>query len=258
MPSWFSVIDLRETLTKPGCPICLVRVNAARLYISFLLNESITNVQTRARLLAGVNYCPEHTRLLIELEQTKEVKPLRMNILYESLAGLTTETISKYPIPGKRRNLWQQARFWIFPGHSSGNTPYNVTANSTCLVCQIADDVAIMRLEALMQCLQDPNEKVLTLYLNNDGICLPHLRFAMQKLARRYPSSALILKEHAMKHLQQWENAMQEYIRKQDWNNRHETITDDEKLALQRTVAFFTGYPPKTFAGNAKRDPKDE
>jgi hypothetical protein len=103
-----------------------------------------------------------------------------------------------------------------------------------------------------MQSLQDPSEKIYSVYRDSDGICLPHLRIALQRLARHYPSAAEILKEHAVECLQQWENAMQEYIRKQAWQNQHETITDDEKLALQRTLAFFTGYPPQVFAGNGK------
>jgi hypothetical protein len=258
MSSWFSLIDLYETLATPGCPICQVRKKAARQYVSFLLNESITNVHTRARLSAGVNYCPEHTRLLVDLERIKGESPLRMNILFESLAGSIMETISKYPIPRKRSNFLQMSQSWIFSDHTSEKTPKHVIASSTCQVCQITDDVVIMRLASLMECLQDPNDTIYTAYRDNDGICLFHLRLALQRFAQRYPSAAEILKEHAVERLQQWENAMQEYIRKQAWHNRHETITDDEKLALQRTLAFFTGYPPKTFAVNEKRKSKDE
>jgi hypothetical protein len=40
---------------------------------------------------------------------------------------------------------------------------------------------------------------------------------------------------------------MGEYIRKHDWNNRSETISNDEQRTLRQTLSLFTGYPPDRF-----------
>jgi hypothetical protein len=235
-----------------------MRWKSAYRYIGFLLYESVNDVETRLRFWAGMGYCPEHTRLLAATEQKNEEKPLGMNILYESLAGLVKEAIFEYPTPRKRPNPLRLALLRLLPGLFSMGTPKNLTPKSTCRICQIADDSVFLGLETLMQCLENPEEKVYTLYPNSDGICLPHLRMALQKFAARYPSAALILKEHAVNRLQHWEQAMGEYIRKQARQNRHETITDAENLAWQHTLAFFTGYPPEAFTANGKQETKDE
>jgi len=258
MLSWFSLIDLRDALTKPGCPICQMRWKSACRYIGFLLYENVNDVDTRLTFWAGIGYCPDHTRLLAETSQKNEENPMGMNILYESLASFVKKEIVEYPIPRKRSNPLRLVLLHLLPGRFSMDTPKNLTPKSTCRVCQIADDSAFLGLETLMQCLLDPEEKVYTLYPKSDGICLTHLRMALQEFTVRYPSAGLILKEHAVNHLQHWEQAMGEYVRKQAWQNRHETITDEENQALQHALAFFTGYSPEIFTANGKRDTKDE
>jgi len=103
-----------------------------------------------------------------------------------------------------------------------------------------------------MQCLQDPEEKVYRLYPGSDGICLAHLRMALQEYAAQYPSAALLLRDHAMNRLTHWEQAMGEYIRKQAWENRLEVVTDEEEKALAHTLAFFTGDQPSAFLLTSK------
>jgi hypothetical protein len=258
MLSWFSLLDLRDALTRPGCPICQIRWKSASRYLDFLLYENVNDVDTRLNFWAGMGYCHEHTILLAETDRKNEEKPTGMNILYESLASVVKKAISEYPITRERSNPLREIFLHLSPGRFAAENPKNLTPKSTCRVCQIADDSAWLGLQTLMQCLQEPGEKVYTLYIKSDGICLPHLRMALEEFTERYPSAVMILKEHAVNHLQDWEQAMGEYVRKNAWQNRHETITDEEKLALQRTLAFFTGYSPQTFKRNGNHETKDD
>lgn len=247
MISLFSLFDLRDDLRKPGCPICQIRWKSAWRYLSFLLYESVNDGETRLRFWAGIGYCPDHTDMLAAISRKDNVKPLGMNILYESLASLIKAAISEYPIPKKRKNPLRKVLLRVSRSRFSANSIKALIPISTCRVCQIADESAYTGLETLMECLQDPEEKVYRLYPNSDGICLPHLRVALQEFAEQYPTAASILKDHAKNRLAHWEQAMGEYIRKQAWQNRFEKVTDEEEKALQRALAFFTGDRPSAF-----------
>jgi len=244
MVSLYSLLDLRNALLKPGCPICQIRKKSVRRYIDVLVYERINDVEPRIRYREGMGYCPEHTRLVAAIGQKTEEKPREMNILYESLAKGVKEIISKYPIPRHRPNHLQRMILRLFPGRFSMNSPKDLTSKFTCRICQIADESDLLGLETLMQCLQDPKEQVYMLYLKSVGICLPHLRTALQIFSDMYPSGALILKEFAVNRLQHWEQAMGEYIRKQGLQERHEKVLPEEETAWLQAVAFFTGDNP--------------
>lgn len=225
---------------------------SASRYLSVLLYESVNDVETRLKFWAGLGYCAEHTRLLTDISNKNEEKPIGMNILYESLACLVKEAILEYPIPIRRPNSLQMLLRHVFPRWLSEFTPGNLVPKASCRVCQIADGSVHIGLETLMQCLQDPEEKVYRLYPGSDGICLAHLRMALQEYAAQYPSAALLLRDHAMNRLTHWEQAMGEYIRKQAWENRLEVVTDEEEKALAHTLAFFTGDQPSAFLLTSK------
>ncbi len=254
MISWFSLLDLRDALTKPGCPICQIRLKAASRYIGFLLHENVSDVDTRIAFWAGMGYCPDHTRLLAEIDQKNEVKPTGMNILYESLTSFVKKEIGDFQIPEKRSNpLWRVLNR-LLPGYFPGDTSQRLTPKSICRVCQIADENVFLGILTLMQCLEDPTEKVFRMYRSSDGICLAHLRMALHEQAERYPSAALILKEHALNCLSDWEQAMGEYIRKQAWQYRHEKVTEEEKMSLRHALSFFSGYSPEMFSANGNHE----
>jgi hypothetical protein len=248
MVSLFTLLDLRNVLLKPGCPICQIRKKSVRRYIDVLVYERVNDVDPRIRYREGMGYCPEHTRLVAATGQKTEEKPREMNILYKSLAGFVKEVISEYPIPRKRPNLLRLVILRLFRSRFSLISTKDLTSKSTCRICQIADESALLGLETLMQCLQDPREQVYTLFPNSDGICLPHLRTALQVYAARYPSATLILKDYAVNCLQHWEQDMGEYIRKQALQDRHEKVLPEEETAWFHAVAFFTGDNPSTVA----------
>jgi hypothetical protein len=247
MLSWFALLDLREALLNPGCPICQMRRVSASRYLSVLIYESVNDVETRLKFWAGMGYCTEHTRLLTDISNENEEKPIGMNILYESLASLVKEAILESPIPTRRPNPLRMLFRHVFPRWLSEFTPGNLNPKASCRVCQVADGSVQIGLETLMQCLQDPEEKVYQSYPKSDGICLTHLRMALQEYAAQYPTAALFLRNHAVNRLAHWEQAMGEYIRKQAWQNRLEVVTDEDEKALVHTLAFFTGNQPSAF-----------
>jgi len=253
MVSLFTLLDLRNVLLKPGCPICQIRKKSVRRYIDVLVYERVNDMEPRIRYREGMGYCPEHTRLVAATGQKTEEKPREMNILYQSLVGFVEEIISEYPIPKKRPNLLRRVFLRLFRGRVSVNSPQDLLSKSTCRICQVADESTLLGLEALMQCLQDPEEQVYTLYPNSDGICLPHLRTGLQIYADQYPSGALILKEFAVNRLQHWEQDMGEYIRKQALQDRHEKVLPEEETAWLHAVAFFTGDNPFDVASKLQK-----
>jgi hypothetical protein len=80
-------------------------------------------------------------------------------------------------------------------------------------------------------------------YQASDGLCLPHLRRAVDLSGTQ--ASIRWLVEDASARLDLLLADVREYVRKQDWNRREEARLDKEQAAWVRSVAFIVGEAPK-------------
>jgi hypothetical protein len=83
----------------------------------------------------------------------------------------------------------------------------------------------------------------LALYAASDGLCLPHLRRALA-LARD-EEAVRRLAEVSLNRLAPLAADAGEYVRKMDWNNRHEPKHPWEQVSWVRAVAFVSGEAPE-------------
>jgi hypothetical protein len=253
------LIEIKYVMRQPGCLICRVYQREASHYIKHLLWENVYDLETRKRIIASLGYCPEHTRLLASTEYSKCGDAMGVNIIYENLSQAMIHRLETWRLPRQRHNgisgLFERAARWL-ENHEPTST--TLSTKATCRVCQIAGESAAYALSVLMEELDTQADEWLALYRAADGLCLTHLRTCLEQWSPIYPAAAEFLRQDTLQRLNRWSVDMHEYVRKRAWDKRHETITDEENLAWQRTLAFFTGYPPETFTVNGKRDEKDE
>ena len=84
-------------------------------------------------------------------------------------------------------------------------------------------------------------------YLTSDGLCLPHLRRAIEWHSARFPQAVQLVIDETVQRLESQSKDMKEYIRKNNWTYRDEKLTEEEDTAWRKTLGFFTGYPGESF-----------
>ncbi len=258
MSSQLLLIELRYALQQPGCPICRIYRQSAARYLRFLVLESINDLEARMHFSAGLGYCPTHTRMLASIEVREDGDWMGTNIMYEQLANMVRRLLAAYPIPKQKPGLWHTLRALLTSKrHTQRSQPKPLRAQSTCRVCQLAEKTARYALETLLEELSG-TEDMETRYIPSDGLCLNHLRHALEHYSYNYPGAVAFLKEDALRRLERWEEDMQGYILKQTWDHRHEEITPGEQTAWQYVLAFFTGYQPSVFAAANPTQEVDE
>jgi hypothetical protein len=71
------------------------------------------------------------------------------------------------------------------------------------------------------------------------GLCLPHLEQALR--SRQQATTRTLLLQLHQTLWEQLVGHLSEFIRKQDHRFRREPVTDDERSAIERSIAVLTG-----------------
>jgi len=183
---------LFEACQQAGCPACRVEQNALERYIGNLFYESVNDVKTRNRLRAGLGFCREHARMIIDrrLGNALGIAIIYQDVITHVLRGLESNAdLKKALIP-----------------------------SDSCIVCGHQDKTSQRVLSGLVKGLDDP--KMADALQSSDGLCIPHLKKAFESI-HESETSKLLLLVHREK-LENLRNELQEFIRKNDYRFREE------------------------------------
>lgn len=223
-----AALDLLSTFRQPGCPLCRIRQKAADRCLFGLLWEHMNNMDVRLRLADSLGFCPEHTWQLyrmaeIEFEGETGAPTLYQDIVRNILDHLRVlETRVPDNLPGR----WRRKRQLLTP-------------KRPCLVC---DDVAAAEdrnLHWLVDGCADAAFR--TRYAVSDGLCLSHLRQAVEVALQTDSNAARFLLRLSALKGEALVADLDEYIRKRAWENRLETISEAEQNVTCRAARFLGG-----------------
>lgn len=237
--SWGLTI-LQHAMRQPGCPLCRLQQEAEARYLENLLWENVNDPATRAQWAAGLGFCKRHAWQLQRLEARRYGDGLGNAILYEDLLQRVIpvlEALARDP-PSSRRRL-RLARALHLP--RTGDPPEipGLQGRTRCRVCRLGEETARAYAEWLVEGLGDAELRAC--YAASDGLCLPHLRMALSHARAHAPQAMVDLASDAVGRLRRLLADLREYIRKHDWNHRHEPMSPAERRSWIRTVAFFVG-----------------
>jgi hypothetical protein len=241
MPFSLTEIELKQAIQESGCPLCWIGRNAAERYIRHLLWESVNDMETRRHFIAGLGYCPEHTRILATREIEEYGDALGVNIIYENLANVVAGKLEnldllKEPGPRKRKRVRGDL-------HKYAD---QLVPSTTCRVCQSADSSMQYALKTLLEEFETSSDEWQPRYLASDGLCLSHLKQSLN-FADQFPTSARFLREDVLSRMKRWQEGLQGYIQKHNWDLRKVPLTENERQAWREVLAFFTGQTPSSF-----------
>jgi hypothetical protein len=239
--SWGLAV-LQHAMRQPGCPLCRLQREAEARYLENLLWENVNDPATREQWAAGLGFCARHAWQLQRLEARRYGDGLGNAILYEDLLQRVIPVLEAMarepamdPLPLHRR----LAHALRLPRSGDPEGIPGLEGRARCRVCRLGEETARAYAEWLVEGLEDA--EVRARYAASDGLCLPHLRMALICARARAPHALADLAGDAARRLQRLLGALREYIRKHDWNYRHEPMSPEERRSWIRAVAFFVG-----------------
>jgi hypothetical protein len=215
---------VEEALTRPGCPICRLREAAVASFLDDLIYERVNDPGTRDDVMRSMGFCNRHARQLVE-----HGGALGIAIIHRDLVRRALKEIG--------RGRFRKNRARVFPSASPSPMRGLVEALSPraeCPACRQGETVEGIYLQALVSHLEEVRE----LMREDNALCLPHFRKALE----------FVQDEKAFQLLAEWEGAalghmdaeLSEFIRKNDYRFADEE-TGAEGDSWQRAAALVSG-----------------
>lgn len=221
-----AVYELRDALTEPGCPICLLALRSVGRFIQATAYDRVTDVDLRAHLRAARGFCGVHAyRWLREARNVLGTAQIYRDIIKAASA----DDLSSPAIAAGWERLKRLA-----------GRPAEITrpTTQTCLACDAqheAEDRYLDALEAFLHSQPGAREA----FEASDGLCLPHIQRADAGGSRGRQRE--VLSGRARRRAESLMAMLDEVIRKEDYRFRHEERTADERRATADAVAWING-----------------
>jgi hypothetical protein len=226
----FSYHEVIEACGEPGCPICRLGNRSAERYLAALIYDSVNDVPTRTKLREALGFCHEHTW---RAPEAGESAPLGLAFIYRDLLNTLNKRLTAASYQSKGPAFWQQLRG--APTASSAAQQLGVATN--CPACERRAEMEGLAVTAVTQSLTHHDERMKTALAQSQGICLPHLRQALDNAGSQVAFDALAAISRA--HMETLIAQLDEFIRKNDHRFHHEPFNDeaDSWLRAIRLVA---------------------
>ena len=223
--------ELRDALAGPGCTLCALALRSMRRYFEALGYESVNDAGIRDAIRAARGFCEIHARMLREARDA-----LGAAIIHRDVVSAVTDALDGLVYrPTSLGDLLRQA----IGGERSGSTNGRADAlapQQPCPACMRRQTTDQVYVDALLQHLTD--DDLLPRFHASAGLCLPHLRLAIE----RTPDAAIFdrLKAAQLAIWQRLADELDEFIRKQDHRFAAEPL-GDERNAWSRAVDLVSG-----------------
>lgn len=247
-------LEVMLACRKRGCPICRLRHRGERRYLTGFLWENVNDAGVRNKLVRSLGFCHTHAWQIQDLEETRWGDGMGTAIVYDDLArralrGLET-LCQDLPLAPARPSLQNRVLGWLSrlqgnqpsgDRNGDGNVlPTGLIPRATCRVCEIgAQATERHTLWLIRNCIEETRLKAA--YAESDGLCLPHLRTAVELAVETNPAAAHLLLDVAIARLQTLTTDLSEYVRKHSYQYRDEPMSPGEQKAWIGAVAWFTG-----------------
>lgn len=207
-PKFVGFTDLMEVLGKPSCPVCYIAHRSLRAFLSVALIEQLTVPEFREPLRLSLGYCRRHSEY-VRSAMRNRLKAMGVAIIYEDL------------LDHVRQSLGIQQTVPTVQG---------------CPLCVLQTDIEQYSLQLIGDYCNDPEFQ--KQYEVSHGLCFPHLRKIVVKAKNGRTAFLVQAQQKIMgKHL----HDLAEFIRKHDYRNAGERMSEAEGSSWKSAVRFLAG-----------------
>jgi hypothetical protein len=236
--SYYEVID---ACLEPDCPICRLGQASANRHLTSLIYDSVNDIDLRATLRESLGYCKDHAWLLPDAGDSA---PLGIAVIHRDLLNTIHKQLEESRFGKSRRNSLKS----IVSGAMGldGGTPITgataqyLAVKAQCPACERRDEAEKLALKSVTNALEKQDADMMSALQNSDGLCLAHLRWALETARNREGFDLLV--SITQEQLSSLIRDLDEFIRKSDHRFRDEKISETERgswrRALQRVVGL--------------------
>jgi uncharacterized protein DUF6062 len=223
--------ELHHALAGPGCALCALALRSMRRYFEALGYESVNDPGIRDAIRAARGFCEVHARMLREARDALGTAIIHRDVVSTAIGALDELAYR----PTSLGDLLRQAIGSERTGSTNGRADV-LAPQQPCPACMRRQTTDQVYVDALLQHLTD--DDLLPGFRHSAGLCLPHLRLALQ----RTPDAATFdrLKTAQLTIWQHLARELDEFIRKQDHRFAAEPL-GDERNAWSRAVDLVSG-----------------
>ncbi|MFN2136942.1 MAG: DUF6062 family protein [Candidatus Promineifilaceae bacterium] len=238
----FSYFELIDACQEPGCPLCRLGHRAARRHLANLIYDGVNDVPLRATLRNSYGYCYEHAWML---PAAGESAPLGIAILHRDVLNTLRKRLTQMST-GEEQTSSLKARFGrLFKSTEPAQDPAEsryLTPLESCPACVQRRESELLAYASLLEALGKEDGQMQAALLASDGLCLNHLRQALDAAPNQEAIDALI--QTAQSQLDDLIRDLDEFIRKNDHRFRSEKISSSEGESWRRALQRVSGALP--------------
>jgi hypothetical protein len=240
--------EVRDALRENGCPICHLLLRRSLAALDRLLDEQVTDPDTREELQTSHGLCNWHAWALLHVPTGRA----GIAIIYDTLLGSQLTELLRLQQTLQRRTLWQRLRTRV--RRRTLPLPFlnRWRTKAPCPICRhhtYRDEAIYLR--ALLDGFSEA--EFTGRFQDAFGLCLPHLAFAVEHEHHHAALPTLIHFE--VQKLTALHGKLQEIIRKFDYRFAAELI-GEEGAAWGQVIELFVGKP--AVFGNERRRGRDQ
>jgi uncharacterized protein DUF6062 len=229
------VYNLLEACRAAGCPICRLEQKSVERYLDNQFYENVNSPKWRDRLRASLGFCHEHAWLGVN---QRLGDALGYSIIYRDIVNsvLTQLNDNNIPAPSPRRRTSLLRQIPEAARNMIAKMLAAFTPRKHCPVCEHRDETTHSTLAVFVEELETP--EMMNALQASEGLCLPHLRLALEYV-KDLSASEKLLTIHRAK-LESLRAELAEFIRKNDYQAIREGF-GKEGDAWLRAIGMVAG-----------------
>jgi hypothetical protein len=216
------LFDLQDAFAEPGCPVCRLTLTAVSRYIATVDYELANDPEYRERILPAWGFCSLHAH-----QWLREGHILGVALVY----GHVLHNVRPVINDAGSRATWRPLR---------SRRENRLRPTDRCRICTHRDEVERSIVVTLGEGLAGSDAEFSTAFARSDGLCLSHLRLALDILSDAAVSAKL--REATLNHQERLAGHLREIVRKHDYRFREEP-SGEERGAAVRVVEHVVGLP---------------
>ena len=233
-----SYFDILEACAEPGCPLCRLSERSTDRYLASVMGEYVNDSGTRAGLRRSLGYCNEHAW---RLPDTGAGAALGIAIVYLDLLTQMLKQLRESRFDGARKMSLRRLREmldWTVPASATEAVVQRLHAQARCPACARRETMERIALVSLLEALAQDDQRMLAALEESSGLCLPHLRQALELVRDRLAYARLV--QVSTGKLGELTQELREFIRKVDYRFNQED-RGAEQDSWQRAIAWMSG-----------------
>ncbi len=229
--------NIIQASSEPGCPLCRLSEKSVTAYLGALMYELVNDPESRDQIRETLGFCNPHAHHLLAMTGSA----LGTGIIFRDVVNTILKQLegARYTLPrGVPLHRLPEALDPQRPAAASEAAVRSLSPRAPCPVCVQQEKMEVLAISALLAGLDD--EELRTALQSSAGLCLPHLRRALQAVRSQAAFEALV--GIARDRYAALRAELDEFIRKNDYRFQHEGM-GAEGDSWKRAVLSMTGRP---------------